>query len=226
MEKNLDIQTSVLLAAVIIAGSVVYATHSLKSPNPGAAAAAAALAPQAAGAKVSVVERKDAPRQGNGKLVIYEFSDFQCPYCKRFTDEAYKQIKQKYVDTGKVTIVFRHLPLSFHPFAQKAAEAAECANAQGKFWAYHDKLFATAVQDGSNLSVSNLKRYAVELGLNSATFDSCLDNGEKADVVKADIAAGSQAGVSGTPSFIIDGEKVVGAQPYENFKQVIDAALK
>ena len=227
MEKNLDIQTSVLLAAVIIAGSVVYAAHSIGSGavSPTGAAAAAALAPQA-GAKVTVTDRKDAPKEGRGKLVVTEFSDFQCPYCGKFYTDTYKQIKEKYIDSGKITFVYRHLPLSFHPFAQKAAEAAECANRQGKFFEYHDALFETQTQDGSNLSVANLKKYAGDLGLNTATFNACLDNGEATAIVNADAAEAQKLGITGTPSFVIDGQKIVGAQPLSTFEQVIDAALK
>jgi len=174
-----------------------------------------------------LTERRGAPSIGSGKLEIVEFSDFQCPFCQRFFNEAYKEIKSKYIDTGKAKLVFRHFPLSsFHVNAQKAAEAAECANKQNKFPEYHDVLFEKGQADGTGLAVFDLKQYAKDLGLNTAKFNSCLDNGETADIVKKDIEDGGKAGVTGTPTIFINGEKIVGAQPYSNFEQKIEAALK
>jgi len=149
-------------------------------------------------------------------LVVY--SDFQCPYCSSLTSTL-DQILTDYKD--KVRLVFRHFPLSFHENAQKAAEASECASEQDKFWEMHDKLF----ENQSDLSVDNYKKWAKELGLNTSKFNDCLDTGKYEQTVKDDFAGGSQYGVGGTPASFINGILVSGAQPYENFKSVIDSLL-
>jgi protein-disulfide isomerase len=164
---------------------------------------------------------------------MVEFSDFQCPFCAKFFKETYSQIKSKYIDTGKVKLVFRHYPLPMHQNAQKAAEAAECANRQGKFFEYHDLLFENSQSDGSGLAMEDLKKYADQLGLNKGTlgfgkdkFNQCLDRGEAAETVKKDVSDAQSAGISGTPSFFVNGKKIVGAQPFANFEQAIEEALK
>ncbi|MFH1063628.1 MAG: DsbA family protein [Candidatus Woesearchaeota archaeon] len=157
----------------------------------------------------------------NAPVTIVEWSDFECPFCVRFYSQAYAQIKSEYIDTGKVKIVFRDFPLGFHAQAQKAAEAAECAGEQDDFWGMHDKLFEEGVAGG----VATFKKYAKDLGLDSSKFDACLDNGDMAAEVAKDMQDGQRAGIRGTPGFIINGQLVSGAQPFEAFKQVIDAAL-
>ena len=125
---------------------------------------------------------------------------------------------------GKVRLVFRHFPLDFHPYAQKAAEAGACAADQGtdKFWKLHDKMFGNQ----QKLAVDDLKGYAKEVGVDTARFDKCLDSGEKRTVVDADEKAGQQAGVSGTPAFFVNGIFINGAVPYEQFKETVDRELK
>ncbi|RMF06236.1 DsbA family protein [Candidatus Woesearchaeota archaeon] len=165
----------------------------------------------------------DDPVKGdeNAPVTIVEWSDFQCPFCGRFYSQTLSQIEDEYVKTGKVKIVYRDFPLSFHQHAQKAAEAAECADDQGKFWEFHDKIF----ENQRDLSEENLKKWAEELGLDTEKFNACLDSGEKADEVKADMQDGSAAGIRGTPGFIINGKLISGAQPYSVFKQAIEDAL-
>ena len=128
---------------------------------------------------------------------------------------------KEYVETGKAKFVFRDYPLEFHPEAQKAAEASECAHEQGKFWEYHDKIF----ENQQSLSVANEKQWAKDLGLDSAKFDNCLDSGKYAEEVKKDAAEGSAAGVSGTPGFFVNNQIISGAVPFEVFKQAIEAEL-
>lgn len=169
------------------------------------------------------VDITGAPVKGdkNAPVTIIEFSDFECPFCGRYFSQTYPSVMENYVDTGKVKYVFKHFPLNFHASAQKASEAAECADDQGKFWEYHDVLFANQ----QALSISNLKQYASDLDLDTAEFNSCLDSGKHAAKVKQDLADGQAAGVSGTPSFFVNGQKLVGAQPYSAFEQAIEAAL-
>ena len=156
---------------------------------------------------------KDAP------VTIVEFSDFQCPYCKRVLPTV-DHILSTYGD--KVHFVWRNFPLPFHQHAEKAAEAGACADAQGQFWAYHDKLYAN--QD--KLDVDGLKKMASEVkGIDAAKFDKCLDGGAMKDKIQSEIAAGKAAGVSGTPAFFINGVSISGAQPFEKFQSIIDKEL-
>jgi protein-disulfide isomerase len=171
------------------------------------------------------VERKQVEATGPSKgpegapITIVEFSDFQCPFCSRAigtVDEVMKAYP------NQIRLVFRQFPLDFHKQAPKASEAALCAHDQGKFWEYHDTLFANQ----KALEVPALKGYAKELGLDAAKFDKCLDSGEKGAIVNADLEAGKKVGVNGTPAFFINGILLSGAQPFEEFKSVIDAELQ
>ena len=156
------------------------------------------------------------------KVTIVEFSDFQCPFCKNFFDATLPSIKRDYIDKGSVKLVYRHYPLTaIHPYAMDAALASECANEQGKFEAYHDKLF----QNQSAITKDDLKRYAVELKMNAGKFNSCLDSAKYKKEVDVDIELANKNGVSGTPGFFINGKVISGAVPFENFKSVIDAEL-
>ncbi|MFH1399157.1 MAG: thioredoxin domain-containing protein [Candidatus Woesearchaeota archaeon] len=157
----------------------------------------------------------------NAPVTIIEFSDFECPYCARFYQQTFDQIEEEYLKTGIAKIVFRDFPLVFHKNAQKAAEAAECAGEQGKYWEMHNILFEQGVAGGTD----TFKKYAAELALNTPLFNTCLDSGTMEAEVKKDMQEGIAAGVKGTPAFIINGQLVSGAQPFENFKQVIDAKL-
>ena len=157
----------------------------------------------------------------NAPVVIVEFSDYQCPFCQRFYQQTLGQIEQQYIKSGKVKLVYRDFPLDFHPNAQKAAEAAECAGEQNKYWEMHNKLFESGVEGG----VATFKVYAKDLGLDTGKFDTCLDSGKTASEVKKDMQDGSAAGISGTPGFIINGQLISGAQPFSVFQQVIEANL-
>jgi len=154
-------------------------------------------------------------------VTIVEWSDFECPFCARFYEQTLSSIEEEYIKTGKVKLVYRDFPLSFHTNAQKAAEAAECAGEQGKYWEMHDMLFEQGVQGG----VAGFKQYAKNLGLNSVKFDTCLDSGAMAAEIQQDMADGAAVGIQGTPGFIVNGKLVSGAQPFAVFKQVIDAEL-
>ena len=152
-------------------------------------------------------------------VTIVEFSDFQCPYCRQAQDTL-KRLMAAY--EGKIKLVFRDFPLrSIHPQAQKAAEAAQCAAEQQKFWPYHDKLFAS-----TNLQMDELKKFAQELELNMEQFTSCLDSSKYAAGIDADMQAGQQAGVNATPAFFVNGYPLSGAASYERFKELVDAALE
>lgn len=170
------------------------------------------------------VQRKQAeaigPSKGpeGAKVTIVEFSDFQCPFCGRAAQTVDK-VMATYA--GKVRLHFRHYPLDFHKEAPKAHEASMCADDQGKFWEYHDELF----RNQKALQPEQLKGYAKKLGLDAAKFDACLDSGKYKPAVDKDLADGQKLGVSGTPAFFINGVPLSGAQPFEQFQQIIDEEL-
>lgn len=153
----------------------------------------------------------------NAKVTIIEFSDYECPFCKRAAATV-EEVLKAYGD--KVTFVHRDFPLDFHKSARPAAEAALCAGKQGKFWEFNDKLFAT-----QDLSSDSLKKLGKDMGLDSAAFEKCLGSGEFKATIDKDIADGAEVGVTGTPAFFINGHMLTGAQPAEEFKKIIDAEL-
>jgi len=170
----------------------------------------------------AVMGNPDAP------VTMIEFSDYQCPFCLRYFNDTLEKVKANYVETGKVFYVFKDFPITqIHPQAPKAAEAAECAGEQGQYWAMHDRLFQgqQAEWNQNPDAVNIFKGYAEELGLDMDAFNDCFDSGKYADEVAADLDEGLRAGVTGTPSFFINGQMVSGAQPYEVFEQVLNAAL-
>ncbi len=155
----------------------------------------------------------------DAKVVIIEYSDFQCPFCGK-AQTTVEQILNDY--NGKVKLYYKQFPLTqIHPNAQKAAEASLLAADQGKFWEYHDLLF----ENQDNLDLASLKRYAAQLNLDMEKFNSGLDSGIKAQAVNKDLEEGIRNGVGGTPMFFINGQVVSGAQPYSVFKQTIDSEL-
>jgi protein-disulfide isomerase len=156
----------------------------------------------------------------NAPVTIIEFSDFQCPFCSRWFESVKPQL-QPYIDRGEVRLIYRDFPLSFHQNAESAAIASECANEQGKFWEYHDVLF----ENQQALDSLSLKQYAADLGLNESQFNSCYDTSKYQGEVQTDFNDGAAVGVSGTPTFFINGTKVVGAQPWSAFQPIIDAEL-
>lgn len=183
------------------------------------------------------VSTGNSPVEGNSNapVTMIEFSDFQCPFCEKFYSQTLSQITQNYIDSGKVKLVFKNMPLeNLHPNAKSAAMAAECANEQGKFWDYHNKLFANQ-NSWANLASANatntFKQYASQIGLDTTNFNSCVDSGKYADKVNKDSQDGASYGATGTPTFFIGNDKkgytkLVGAQPYTTFQQALDSELK
>ena len=164
----------------------------------------------------------------NAKVAIVEFSDFQCPFCRSFWSGALAQIKKEYIDTGKVKLVYKHFPLDFHPGARPAAEASECANDQGKFWEFHDKVFEEQAKLGQGtiqFGKPEIVKWAAATGLNMTQFNECFNSGKHVQRVSDDMAQGTEAGVSGTPNFFVNGQRIIGAQPFASFKAVLDGQL-
>jgi protein-disulfide isomerase len=152
-------------------------------------------------------------------IEFIEFSDFECPFCLR-AHPTVEQVMQAYGD--KIHFTYRYFPLNNHPHAFPSAEAAACATEQNKFWPYHDLLFG----DPTHLSDADLKARAAALKLDTKQFDACVDSHKYKDDVDADIRAGNEAGIDGTPAFFINGRMLSGAQPFEAFKRVIDEELQ
>ena len=167
--------------------------------------------------------RSDAP------VTIIEFSDFQCPFCRKLWKDILPQLKADYIDTGKVKFVYRDFPLSNkHEMAQISAEAAECAEDQGKYWEMHDKMFAEQDRRGQNTvryTASDLKQWAGEIGIEQAEFGECLGSGKYTAEVENDLADGISAEIDGTPATFINGKFVSGVKPYSQFKALIEQAL-
>jgi protein-disulfide isomerase len=163
-------------------------------------------------------------------VVIEEFSDFQCPFCRRFHDETLRQIVDEYVRTGKVYFVYRHFPVVDRDDpaqeSHTAAVAAICAGRQNRFWDYHDVLFAN--QNGENIgdyTDRRLEAMAEELGLDMQAFNECYGSQEARAAVSADALLAVQNGLSSTPSFLVNGKSIIGAQAYEIFQRAIEAEL-
>jgi protein-disulfide isomerase len=157
-------------------------------------------------------------------VTIIEYSDYECPFCGKFFSESYGKLKEEYIETGKVKLYFKDFPLGFHDLATPAAAAANCVQAQlgdEKYFEMHDKIFTTQ----QSLSVSNLEAWAIELGADKAEFNTCVVDEAVIAEINADLAEGSQFGVSGTPSFFINGNLIVGAQPYSVLKSMIETEL-
>jgi protein-disulfide isomerase len=173
---------------------------------------------------VAAAERGPGPTKGreDAPITMVEFSDFQCSFCRKFWEETLPKIEAEYINTGRVRFVYRHLT-ALGPFSERAAEAAECAREQGKFWPYHDRLFGRAARPP--FADGRLKEYARELRLDPAAFDACLGSGRHKERILGEFGLAAQLGATGTPTFLINGKLLIGAHPFETFKRVLDAML-
>ncbi len=208
---------AILLAALIISGTLIF-TRGQSGPG-------TAQIGKPADVKINsddhILGDKDA------KVMIVTYADFRCPFCEKFYTQVEKQIVADYVNTGKARFIFRN----FAFLGQQStwtSEAAECAAEQDKYWEYYNWLFSNQApeSDLNYYSKANLIKYAGKVGLNATQFTSCLNSDKYSKRVADDSASGKAIGVTGTPTTFINGQKIVGAQPYETFKQAIDALLK
>jgi protein-disulfide isomerase len=163
-------------------------------------------------------------------LVLVEYTDYQCPFCQRFHNDAFAQIKTNYIDTGKIRFVTRDFPLSFHENAMRGAVAARCSAEQGKFWDFRNTLIANA----SQLQADKIAVYAQNASLDVTKFKACVDSDKFKTAIDKDMAEGQLAGVTGTPAFVlgrvqngkIEGVRLVGAMPYAQFDAKIQEFMK
>ena len=217
--------TVVILIAVVAAGFYVLGGLAKKGGSSGGDKTADSAKADGKGAPADGIERYNVPLEGtprgpaSAKVNIVAFSDFQCPFCSRVVPTLEKVMKDY---NGQVRLWFRHNPLPFHQDAPLAAEAALAADAQGKFWEMHDKLFANQ----ANIKRPDLEKYAQDLGLDMTKFKAFLDNSSGKARIDADMALGQKIGVQGTPNFFVNGRPIRGALPFEEFKKIVDEELK
>jgi len=212
---------------VIKVGGTVARAPQQAAQQPSAVTPPSQVAPPAPGAKVDVsVGHLPVKGKDSAKVTIVEFADFRCPFCEKFFTDTVSQITKDYIDSGKVKFAFRHYQF-LGPASITAGNGAECANEQGKFWEYHDWLYKNqpSESDTSMYTTDKLTQAAQTLGMNADKFSSCLSSTKYAKNVSDDLAAGQKAGVNGTPATFINGQLISGAQPYANFKTLIDAEL-
>jgi len=177
------------------------------------------------------VETKDSPALGDpdAPITLVEFTDYQCPFCRRFYTNTLSKIKEQYIYTGKVRLVLRDLPLGFHANARPAAKAAHCAREQGKYWEMHDALF----EGGGKLNGKDFTRYAEKIGVEDLPFQECMESSRHNKAIDRDVADAGKASINGTPGFVlgktteneIEGSLISGAQSFASFKRQFDRLL-
>lgn len=232
--KDRFLAISIIVAAIIIGGSVVFATMRGGSPNPAATGPIQnAPAPTAQAPLPPIGGRDVILGNPNAPVTLIEYGDYQCPFCGRVFTQVEPQLRTDYINTGKVKMVFRN----FQFLGQEsvaAGEAAECAEDQNKFWDYHDALYAAKIKDVSNggsendgfFSRAKFLKLAQQVGLNVPLFTACIDSNKYADQIQKDRDAANAIGVNSTPTSYVNGQEILGAQPYSAFQTVIEAALQ
>lgn len=240
--KLVPVLAVALIVAAFFIGSLMTKVQLLEKGTTNTQAAAqqptAPTQPQQPTKGTASVDDDPVLGDANAPVTMIEFSDYECPFCKRHFDQTLPQLIKEYVDTGKMKIVYRDFPLSFHdPMATKEAVAANCAGEQGgdtAYFKYHDEIFTRTESNGNGLAEADLTTIATDLGLNLNSFSACLADPSKEDEIKKDVADGTAAGASGTPTFVIgksnasgeiEGDLVVGAQPFSAFQAIIDPLL-
>lgn len=216
---------SILVAGVLVAGSVIYSVGSRSGgenmPPP---------AGDGSGTEIPKIEPTDVILgNADAPVTIFEFADFQCPFCARFHFQTAIQIRDQYVKTGKVKIIYRDFAF-LGPESVEAALAARCAQDQGKFWEFHDALYDAEQKDGQehngNLKKELFQSIAGKLGMNIQQWNGCYDARKYEARIMEEKANAALYGVNSTPSFFVNGVSLVGAQPFSVFQQAIEAALK
>lgn len=226
-QNNNFLASSILVAAILISGSLIYSTGKQSAAGPLGADAEQVFA-EPTGKELELTSDDVVLGDLNAPVTVVEYADFQCPFCGRFHSLTASQIKENYVQDGKVKFVYRHFAF-LGPESRAAANAVECAKDQGKFWAYHDTLYDAEIQDGQehngNLNRTLFLSLAEDLDLNAEEFSACLDSNKYDGKVQNDYLGAQAAGVRATPTVFVNDKKVEGALPYEQFKLIIDSEL-
>lgn len=218
----------VIAVAILMHGGIIkVGGTTAKVPSQAPSQAAAAPTQPTPPAKVNV-DIGHFPVKGdkNAKVTVIEFADFQCPFCEKFFTQTEPSLIKDYADKGKIKFAFRNWAFLGQE-STYAAQGAECANEQGKFWEYHDYLYSHQGQENSGtFNKDKLEGFAPSIGLDADKFRNCLETDKYAEKVKEDYTAGQGAGVNGTPATFVNGILISGAVPYATFQQAIDTALK
>lgn len=225
----LTVPVAIVLAGVLISVSIIFTSGSGSLSAAVGDSGEGVLPERVVGPTELVTEGDPVLGDPNAPVTIVEFSDFQCPYCRLFWSQTYEQLKTEYIDTGLVRLVYRDYPLSFHPAAYQSAVAGQCAQEQGRFWEFHDVVYAEQEKQGQgtiSYGETELNAWAQQAGLDGELFAACLASGAHDARIDEAIAAGNRSGVTGTPTFFINGRIVIGAQPFEVLQQVIEAELE
>lgn len=225
-KKDYLLPASILIAAVLISGSIVYVVGGKNSAGrEGLANLDAALGTDA---HLAISERDVILGNPGAPVTFIEYGDYQCPFCGRFFAETEGQIRENYIKTGKVKMVYRNFAF-LGPESFAAAEAAECAKDQKQFWAFHDLLYGEEYKDGEehngNLNRDLFVKLAANLKLDTKAFAECVDNKKYASQIQNDSSDAQAAGVNSTPTIFVNDERIQGALPYASFKAVIDNFL-
>jgi protein-disulfide isomerase len=210
--KHWPIREVILGILLFFAGGVIG--YALRGAQPQAASSASVDA-----ALDASINDDPARGPGNALVTIIEFADYECGYCRMWYQEVFARLIAEYGD--KIRFIFRDFPLDFHPNSQPAAEAANCAGAQGHYWEYQDQLWGT----GEGLDSDSLRQYAQAIGLDLGAFDACVRENRFADEIRQDMLDGMRNGVGGTPAFLVNGQLIPGALAYDDFAAVIEQAL-
>jgi protein-disulfide isomerase len=241
-KRDLFLPISILVAAVMVGGAIVFATL-YKGGTPaapvganngtGGTAAAATSTTETAAQAMTLGPRDAILGNANAPVTLIEYGDYQCPFCGEFFSQTEPEIVQNYINTGKVRMVFRDFAF-LGAESTVAANAAQCAEDQNKLWAYHDALYSGKVADdaagGSEddgfFSTAELLKLGQQVGLNMTTFTSCVENNTDANIVAQEKGDAANVGINSTPSFLINGQQITGAQPYSDFQTAIESALQ
>ncbi|MFH1056432.1 MAG: thioredoxin domain-containing protein [Candidatus Micrarchaeota archaeon] len=253
MENDYVIAISIVASALILSGVIWVSAGGISNSVTNLQASLANLQPAQTGSgqqlqpsptetpqaatilsaeQVQALYAKAAGKKGeeNANVTILEFSDYQCPYCRRHYNTAYQQIESDYVEKGKTKIAFMDFTLSFHPAAIPAANAMRCAGEQGKYWEAHDAVFEAQTPLGQGtieFGVEEIKKWIGNVtGIDKTKLNACIDSNKYASAIEESLNLGAQVGIGGTPGFIINGVVFAGACPYQTFQQAIDAAAE
>jgi protein-disulfide isomerase len=232
-KKDRFLPISILIAAVIIGGALIFSVF-YHGSNAGANTLGGdQQQPPVDAALLKLGSRDAILGNTNAPVTIIEYGDYQCPYCGQFFQQGQAQIVQNFVNPGKVKFVFRDFPF-LGPESTAAANAAQCANDQGKMWAYHDALYAAKMSDFANggsendnfFSTAELLKLGQQVGLTIPTFTSCLSANTNNGYITQEKTDATNGGLNSTPTFFVGDIQVLGAQPYSQFEAMINAALK
>jgi len=254
--NSLLVPASIIFVGIIIAGAVFFglknsrssgleepkggqAEISEKADDPSPASQPEQVQGQNAQVKTSIDDDAILGNKETAEIAIVEFSDYECPFCKKFRDETLDQIKAKYIDNGSVILVYRDFPLPFHePAASREAMAAECARRQGgdeMYYQFHDMIYKESPGNGQGISEENLAEIGAGLGLDKGELKNCIAGKEFSEDVKKDVQDAGRSGITGTPGFVVgklsqdgsvEGVVISGAQPYPVFENAIEQLLR